>query len=73
VLQARTSLHNSAQILGGDLLAFGPGKDDVWRLAAQNVERLLRIGDDYDMVAIFFQDFAQRAATESDSTQRTRA
>jgi hypothetical protein len=34
VLQARTSLHNGAQILAEDLLAFGLGKDDE-AIAAQ--------------------------------------
>jgi len=74
VLQARTGLHNGAQILSGDLLAFGLGKNDVRRLAVQNVERLLRIADDYDMVTIFFQDFAQRARSNGirfDAKKRT--
>jgi hypothetical protein len=74
VLQARTGLHNGAQILAGDLLAFGLGKNDVRRRAVQNVERLLRIADHYDMVTIFFQDFAQRARSNGirfDAKQRT--
>ena len=53
--------NDRAEILAGDFLAFGLGKDDVRRLAVQSVELLLRIGDDHDMVTIFFQDFAQRA------------
>jgi hypothetical protein len=60
-LQARTGFYNGAQILAGNLLAFGLGNDDVRRLAVQDVERFWRLSDDYEMVTIFFQDFAQRA------------
>ena len=53
--------NDGAEILAGDFLGFGLGKDGLRRLTVQSVERLLRIPDDHDMVTIFFQDFAQRA------------
>jgi hypothetical protein len=72
VLQPRASLHNGAEIFAGDFLAFGLGQDDVRRLAVQNVECLSRIGDDYDMIAILFQHFAQRAQRQSPIRRKAR-
>ncbi len=62
VLQAWAGLYNRAQILAGDLLALALclSENYVRHLAAENVERLLRGGDGYDMVTILFEYYAQR-------------
>ena len=60
VLQARAGRHNRAEILAGDFVAFGLGKDDFRRFVVKDVERGLRGGDNHDMVTIFFKDCPQR-------------
>jgi hypothetical protein len=74
VLQAGAGLHNGAEILAGDVLAFCLCKDDVRCRAVQNVERLLCRGDSHDMVAILFKHFASCTGSREirDTTQSTR-